>query len=128
MTLPTGVHPPNDSPAYRSSALRAPRLAPVALPAGYAEAAGPLPGAECLRPNAADLTRQVAGGEAQGQRILVHGRVTDDAGRPERNALIEVWQANAAGRYRHARDDHDAPFDPFFTGSFTSTRTKSWLA
>ena len=117
MTVPTGVHPPNDSPAYRSSALRAPRLAPVALPAGYAEAAGPLHGAEGLRPNAADLTQQVPGGEAQGQRILVHGRVTDDTGRPERNALIEVWQANAAGRYRHPRDDHDAPLDPFFIGA-----------
>ena len=112
-----GNHPPNDSPAYRSSGLRAPREAAIALPAGQAEATGPAFGAERLRPNAADLTRQIAGGEAQGQRILVHGRVTDEAGRPERHALLEVWQANAAGRYRHAHDHHDAPLDPYFIGA-----------
>ena len=112
-----GVHPPNDSPAYRSTSLRAPHAALVALPAGHAEASGPSFGAECLRPGDADLTRQVAGGEAQGQRILVHGRVTDEAGRPERHALVEVWQANAAGRYRHAHDHHDAPIDPYFIGA-----------
>ena len=112
-----GVHPPNHSPAYRSTSLRAPHAAPIALPPGHAEARGPSFGAECLRPGDADLTRQVAGGEAQGQRILVHGRVTDEAGRPERHALVEVWQANAAGRYRHARDEHDAPLDPYFLGA-----------
>ena len=113
----SGTHPPNDSPAYRSSGLRAPREAAIALPPGYAEATGPAFGMERLRPNAADLTCQIAGGEALGQRILVHGRVTDEAGRPERHALIEVWQANAAGRYRHAQDHHDAPLDPYFIGA-----------
>ena len=116
MTTPL-AHPPNDSPAYRSSSLRAPRVAPIALPAGCRKNTGPAIGAEHLRPNGADLTRQVPGGEAQGQRILVHGRVTDEAGRPERHALVEVWQANAAGRYRHAKDTHDAPLDPYFLGA-----------
>ena len=115
--LGQGVHPPNDSPAYRSSSLRAPRAAPIALPAGHAEASGPSFATDSLQPGGVDLTHQVPGGEAQGQRILVHGRVTDEAGRPERHALIEVWQANAAGRYRHARDDHDAPLDPYFLGA-----------
>jgi protocatechuate 3,4-dioxygenase beta subunit len=63
-----------------------------------------------------DLTRQHPE-EPQGQRIIVAGRVVDENGRPVPHALIEVWQANAGGRYRHAKDDHPAPLDPNFTGA-----------
>jgi protocatechuate 3,4-dioxygenase beta subunit len=63
----------------------------------------------------ADLTIQ-AGGEPIGERIVVAGRVLDGDGRPVRNQLVEVWQANAAGRYVHKRDQHPAPLDPHFTG------------
>jgi protocatechuate 3,4-dioxygenase beta subunit len=64
----------------------------------------------------ADLTRQHAG-EPIGERILVSGRVLDENGKPVRNTLVEVWQANACGRYLHERDQHDAPLDPNFSGS-----------
>ena len=64
---------------------------------------------------ACDLTRQESG-EALGARIIVSGRVMDEDGRPVRNTLVEIWQANAAGRYLHANDQHDAPLDPNFTG------------
>ena len=63
-----------------------------------------------------DLTRQHPA-EPQGQRIIVAGRVLDEDGRPVRDALIELWQANAAGRYRHVKDEHPAPLDPNFTGA-----------
>lgn len=63
-----------------------------------------------------DLTRQHQG-EPQGERIIVSGRVVDEYGRPVRGALLEIWQANAAGRYVHTRDDHPAPLDPNFTGA-----------
>lgn len=114
--VPAGHYPVNDHPDYRSSALRAPRAAPVCIPQTRSETSGPRPGGEHLFAGSADLTRQVPGGGAQGQRIVVHGRVTDERGRPERGALVEVWQANAAGRYRHDGDGHDAPLDPHFVG------------
>lgn len=117
--VPLGVHPRNDYPAYRSTAKRAPRQPPIAIPHTSSETSGPRCGAECLRAgaaDAADLTR-VGGGTALGQRIIVHGQVVDERGRPERHALIELWQANAAGRYRHPGDTHDAPLDAHFSGS-----------
>jgi len=115
--VPRGDYPANDTPAYRSSEKRAPREPPVVIPHTVSETRGPRFGAEALRTGASDMTRQVPGGVAQGQRILVHGRVCDEYGRPEAHALVEVWQANAAGRYRHANDAHDAPLDPYFTGA-----------
>jgi len=115
--VPPGVYPANDTPAYRSSEKRAPRELPVVIPHTISETRGPRFGAASLRAAASDLTRQVPGGVAQGQRILVHGRVCDEYGRPEVHTLVEVWQANAAGRYRHVNDDHDAPLDPYFTGA-----------
>ena len=111
--VPPGSQPPLVAPAYASTALRAPRRPPVAI-APTVELAGPRfdPG---RLPADADLSR-VDGRPALGERIVVAGRVTDDAGRPVRGALIEVWQANAAGRYHHVRDQHDAPIDPSFRG------------
>jgi protocatechuate 3,4-dioxygenase, beta subunit len=111
-----GVHPPLDSPEYRSSRLRSPLQPPVPLPQGLTEVTGPLLGPERVTAQDADLT---AGhqGEPLGERIIVSGRVLDSDGRGVPDALIEVWQANAAGRYAHAVDDHPAPLDPNFSGA-----------
>jgi len=111
-----GVHPPIDSPEYRSSRLRAPLHAPVLLPQGLTEVTGPLLGAERVTAADADLTVGHPG-EPLGERIIVTGRVLDSDGRPVPDTLIEIWQANAAGRYRHVVDDHPAPLDPNFTGA-----------
>jgi protocatechuate 3,4-dioxygenase, beta subunit len=112
---PAGVHPPLDFPGYRSTALRAPRQPLVLLPHRLTEVTGPLLGAERVTPADADLTTQHEA-EPLGQRIIVTGRVLDSGGRPVPDTLIEVWQANAAGRYAHVVDQHPAPLDPNFTG------------
>jgi protocatechuate 3,4-dioxygenase beta subunit len=112
-----GTHPANTTDAYRSSAKRAPREALVVIPETLSEVSGARCGRERLGHAGHDLTRPAgARGEALGQRIIVHGRLLDERGRPERGALVEVWQANAAGRYLHDGDRHDAPLDPNFTG------------
>lgn len=114
--LVEGVHPPLDSPGYRSTALRHPVRPLVLLPQRLTEVTGPLLlGEERVGELDHDLTRQHEG-EPQGQRIIVHGQVLEEDGRPVRNTLVEVWQANAAGRYRHAIDNWPAPLDPNFTG------------
>jgi protocatechuate 3,4-dioxygenase beta subunit len=110
------VDPPYDYPQYRSTALRAPKHALLPTPDMLARLAGPMLGEGRLGPLDNDLTRQHAG-EPQGQRIVVHGRVLDRGGRPIRDSLVEVWQANAGGRYRHDRDRHPAPLDPNFSGA-----------
>ncbi len=112
----TPVDPPNDSPASVGSRLRHPTRPLIVMPQGLTELSGPVLGEGRVVPGDADLTAQHAG-EPIGQRIVVHGRVLDSDRRPVRNALIEVWQANAAGRYAHAVDDHPAPLDPNFTGA-----------
>ena len=102
---------------YRSTTLRAPRHAPIAIPHTVTETTGPTaPWERLMGPAAPDLTTQV-GGVAQGQRIIVGGRVLDQDRRPVAGAMIEIWQANAAGRYRHDKDQWDAPLDPNFTGA-----------
>jgi protocatechuate 3,4-dioxygenase beta subunit len=88
----------------------------VTLPEGLHSLEGPVFGEDALQENDGDLTRQ-HGGEALGERIIVHGQVVDEDGRPISNALVEVWQANAAGRYRHEVDQHPAPLDPNFSGA-----------
>jgi len=110
-----GVHPPLDSPDYKSSALRHPKQPLIPLAQGLTEITGPLFGAERVGEYDADLTAGHAG-EPIGERIIVSGRVLDSDGRPVPDALIEVWQANAAGRYAHHVDDHPAPLDPNFSG------------
>jgi protocatechuate 3,4-dioxygenase, beta subunit len=110
-------HPPYLFADYRSTALRAPAKPLVPLPASLSELTGPVYGHESVGELDADLTRNGAkNGEPLGERIIVEGRVLDEAGRPVRNTLVEVWQANAAGRYIHIVDDHDAPIDPNFFG------------
>jgi protocatechuate 3,4-dioxygenase beta subunit len=110
-----GVHPALSFPDYRSTRLRAPAQPLVLLPHLLTEVTGPLFGEDRVRDGDADLTIR-SGGEAIGQRIVVSGRVVDDGGRPVPDTLVEVWQANAAGRYRHAGDTWPAPLDPHFDG------------
>jgi protocatechuate 3,4-dioxygenase, beta subunit len=113
---PEGVHPPLATPDYRSTALRAPSKPLVLLRQGLTEITGPLLGSDRVAAADSDLTRQHSC-EPIGQRIIVHGQVRDSDGRPVPETLIEVWQANAAGRYRHAVDNWPAPLDPNFTGA-----------
>ena len=110
-----GTHPPLNSPEYRSTALRAPKRPPVVLPQRLTEITGPLLGAERVTAADADLTTR-HGGEPIGERIIVTGRVLDSDGRAVPDTLVEVWQANAAGRYAHVVDQHPAPLDPNFSG------------
>jgi protocatechuate 3,4-dioxygenase beta subunit len=102
-------------PPYRSSALRHPRHELVLVDPDDAELAAPCFGTSVVEAAEADLTR-TQNGEAIGERIVVAGRVLDGAGRPVRNQLVEIWQANSAGRYAHPGDQHPAPLDPNFTG------------
>ena len=112
------VHPPAWTPAYRSSVARSPRLPPISFDASATEATGPVFGSGIVGERDADLlTNCSAPGEsAIGQRIVVGGRLLDGGGHPVPGALIEVWQANAGGRYLHRRDGYLAPLDPNFGG------------
>ena len=109
------IQPPYFHPPYASSVKRAPMRPLIAVPHTLSEWTGPVFGYSEIGPTDADLTKH---GQAEplGERIIVSGRVLDEDARPVRNALIEVWQANAAGRYLHKNDQHDAPLDPNFTG------------
>jgi len=115
-TATVPLDPPYRFDDYRSTVLRSPGKALVVPPAGLTELTGPVFGTGDLRETDADLTVH-GDGEAIGERIIVHGRVTDDRGKPVRNTLIEIWQANAAGRYIHSGDQHPAPLDPNFVGA-----------
>jgi protocatechuate 3,4-dioxygenase beta subunit len=108
--------PPLVYPAYRSNEMRAPSRALIRIPPSLRDLAAPVFGTLPLRDGDRDLTRQHAG-EPQGERIIVSGRVLDEDGRAVPHTLVEIWQANAAGRYMHAIDDHPAPLDPNFTGA-----------
>jgi protocatechuate 3,4-dioxygenase beta subunit len=110
-----GGVPPYLYPDYGSTRLRAPSQPLVPIRHTLSEITGPIFGAGELGPHDNDLTRQHAG-EPIGERITVSGRVLDDGGRPVPHTLVEVWQANAAGRYAHPADRHDAPLDPNFSG------------
>jgi protocatechuate 3,4-dioxygenase beta subunit len=111
------LEPPYLYPDYRSTVLRAPRRPLVRLPdEWFHRLPGPVFGRIPIRPGDADLTRQHRG-EPLGERIIVTGRVLDSDGAPVRNTLVEVWQANAAGRYVDPADEHPAPLDPNFTGA-----------
>ena len=108
--------PPSLFPPYASTLKRSPTQPLVRIPQTLTEVTGPACAWDrLLGPAMADLTRQHMG-DPLGQRIVVSGRVLDEDGRPQPNTVVEVWQANAAGRYIHARDQWDAPLDPNFTG------------
>jgi protocatechuate 3,4-dioxygenase, beta subunit len=111
-----GPDPPYLYPDYRSTVPRSPRKPLLLLPHTLSELTGPVYGHDAIGELDHDLTRRHEG-EPLGERIIVAGRVTDRDGRPVRSALIEVWQANAAGRYLHDGDRHPAPLDPNFTGA-----------
>jgi protocatechuate 3,4-dioxygenase beta subunit len=110
------LDPPYDVPEYRSSAKRAPRWPLIDLPAGETERSGPLFTHLDFSGSETDLTRQHES-EPLGERIILEGQVLDGDRRPLAHTLVEIWQANSAGRYAHQVDQHPAPLDPNFTGA-----------
>ena len=110
-----GGQPPYLHPDYRSTLKRAPKHPPIRLEQTLTEVTGPVFADGWAGPDAVDLTRTHAGAPL-GERIIVAGRVLDADSRPVAGTLVELWQANAAGRYRHPVDQHDAPLDPNFDG------------
>ncbi|MBY0613129.1 MAG: protocatechuate 3,4-dioxygenase subunit beta [Beijerinckiaceae bacterium] len=111
-------HPAYIDAGYRSTALRGPTKPLIPVKAALSSLAGPVFGHESLGPLDHDLTQNGRkDAEPLGERIIVTGRVLDEDGRPVPGALIEIWQANAAGRYIHKVDQHQAPLDPNFYGA-----------
>jgi len=115
MARPGAIDPPYLYPDYLSTRLRSPKEALVELPAGAFDVPGPLVPKGFVRKGDNDLT--IHGKRAPlGEKMILVGRVTDEGGNPVRNSLVEIWQANASGRYHHPGDNHDAPLDPNFKG------------
>jgi protocatechuate 3,4-dioxygenase, beta subunit len=110
------AHPPYLWPAYVGTQLRSPKRPLIIMPHTLSELSGPVYGHERVLETDSDLTRQHAG-EPVGERIIVAGKVMDESGRPIPDALLEIWQANAGGRYIHKVDNHPAPLDPNFSGA-----------
>jgi protocatechuate 3,4-dioxygenase beta subunit len=110
------AHAPRLSPDYKSTIKRAPAKPLIVMPHTLSELTGPVYGHEAVREHDHDLTIQHKG-EPLGERIIVHGHVRDEDGRGVPNTLVEIWQANACGRYIHIGDQHPAPIDPNFTGA-----------
>lgn len=110
------VHPSPDSPGYRATEFRHPRQPLIIIPPSLTELTAPVYGHDIVGPRDHDLTVH-HGAPPAGQRIIVSGRVLDEDDRPVPHTLIEIWQANAAGRYAHKVDTWDAPLDPHFTGA-----------
>jgi protocatechuate 3,4-dioxygenase, beta subunit len=110
------VDPPYLHPDYVATRTRTPRRPLILLPHTLSEVTGPVYGEDRIGELDHDLTRQHEA-EPIGERIILHGHVVDGDGRPVRRTLVEIWQANAAGRYRHVVDGHPAPLDPNFTGA-----------
>ena len=108
--------PPYLAPDYVGTRTRSPKKPLILIPQTLSEITGPVYGRSDVRPEEADLTTHHAG-EPMGERIIVRGRVLDEGGRPVPDTLVEIWQCNAAGRYRHVVDQHAAPLDPNFTGA-----------
>ncbi len=111
-------HPKALTPAYKTSRLRSPNAAPLQFPTTLSEETGPVFGHDILGPIDHDLIRNFSttGDTAIGPRMRVHGKLLDENGRGISGALIEVWQANAGGRYRHKNEGYLAPLDPNFGG------------
>ena len=112
------VHPLPHAPGYKTSVTRSPNLPLLSLPSTITEETGPVFGHNQLGPLDNDLIRNFTGGKelAIGERIIVHGRVLDENGRGVPGALVEFWQANAGGRYRHKKESYQAALDPNFGG------------
>jgi protocatechuate 3,4-dioxygenase beta subunit len=111
-------HPPGLTPGYKTSVLRSPQKALLSLDGTISETTGPVFGHSILGELDNDLIHNFAkaGESAIGERIIVHGRVLDERARPVAGALLEFWQANAGGRYRHKKESYLAPLDPNFGG------------
>ncbi len=109
-----GTQPNDNAPEYGSTDKRHPKRAPIAILHTITETTGPR-FSPAQYPPIADLS-VTDGNAAMGQRIIVRGRISDENGRPVPGTMIEIWQANAAGRYHHPSDQHDAPLDPHFRG------------
>ena len=110
-------HPPAFTQGYKTSILRSPQKSLISIQNDLSDITGPLFSRDELGPLDNDLIMNYAkSGLPIGERILVHGYLRDENGRPVPNALIEVWQANASGRYRHKNDKYIAPIDPNFGG------------
>ena len=110
-------HPPAFTKDYKTSIARSPRNALLSLQSSDSELTGPTFGHSDFDPLDNDLIRNYAkSGDPIGERTIVHGRVLDENGRPVPNTLVEIWQANAGGRYRHKKDTYLAPIDPNFGG------------
>ncbi len=111
-------HPPANTPGYKSATFRAPRNALLSLGGTASEQTGPTFGHSSLNPLDNDLIRNYSqdGGEAIGQRLIVYGQVLDENARAVPNTLVEFWQANAGGRYRHKKEGYLAPLDRNFGG------------
>ncbi|MEQ8603228.1 MAG: protocatechuate 3,4-dioxygenase subunit beta [Marivibrio sp.] len=112
------VHPVAYDPGYKTSVTRSPKFPLLAMDSTVTEETGPVFGHDSLGPldNNLILNWTKGAAPAVGERILVHGRVLDENARPVRNSLVEIWQANAGGRYRHIKDTYFAPLDPNFGG------------
>jgi len=108
--------PKHLTPGYKSTIKRSPTKPLMIIPHTLSELTGPVYGHNAVQQGDNDLTRQHKG-EPLGERIIVHGQVLDEDRRPIKNALVELWQANACGRYVHNVDQHPAPLDPNFTGA-----------
>src|SRR5258706_6598938 len=109
------TQPPSLYPDYGSTIKRSPKRALIRLEHTLSEVTGPGFTDGWAGPEVTDLTRQHKG-EPIGERIIVAGRILDEDARPVPGTLVELWQCNAAGRYHHPIDQHDAPLDPNFTG------------
>ncbi|MFN3260610.1 MAG: protocatechuate 3,4-dioxygenase subunit beta [Pikeienuella sp.] len=112
----SGWHPPALHPPYKTSVKRSPSFAPVTMPQTLSETTGPAFGHGLSGPLDNDLIRNFGAEAAIGPRIIVYGRVQDEDGRPVPQALVEIWQANASGRYRHAKEGYIGAIDPNFGG------------
>ena len=110
-------HPPAKSENYKTSVTRSPQYALLSLENSLSEITGPVFSHNDIDPLDNDLLKNYShGGDPIGERIIVHGRVLDENARPVPNTLVEIWQANAGGRYRHKKDTYLAPIDPNFGG------------
>ena len=112
------AHPPAYSPDYKTTIARSPRWSLISMPSTPTEETGPVFGHNIIGEWDNNLIMNFTKGKAPavGERIRVHGRVLDESGRPVPNTLVEIWQANAGGRYRHLKDTYFAPLDPNFGG------------
>ena len=112
------VHPPHLSPGYKSTILRSPTRPLMPVKELMKDLSLPVFGQSAIGKFDNDLTKNAQiNGEPIGERIKVAGKVMDEYGRPLPNVLVEIWQANSAGRYIHKQEIHDAPLDPNFVGS-----------